>query len=80
MKAVAPNAFLLERVGEREGLLDLRRGAVKSGIEACHLRQSRIEAHRHLDGREVVRLMQWSQRDRASNSAINSGVTRAGRE
>jgi hypothetical protein len=62
MKAVAPNAFLVKRVGEREGLLDLRRGAVKSGIEACHLRQFGIEAHRHLDRREMVRLVQWRGR------------------
>jgi hypothetical protein len=46
VKAVAPDAFLIERIGQGEGLLDLRRGAVKGGIEACHLRQFGIEAHR----------------------------------
>jgi hypothetical protein len=35
---------------------------VKSGIEACHLRQFGIEAHRHLDRREIVRLVQWRER------------------
>jgi hypothetical protein len=62
MKAVAPDTFLIERIGQSEGLLDLRRSAVKGSIEACHLRQFGIEAHRHLDGREVVRLVQWCQR------------------
>ena len=37
MKAVAPDAFLIERVGQREGLLDLGRSAVKGGI-ACPAR------------------------------------------
>src|SRR4029077_9166173 len=62
MKAVTPDTFLIERIGQSEGLLDLRRSAVKGGIEACHLRQFGIEAHRHLDGGEVVRLVQWCQR------------------
>ena len=62
MKAVAPNALLIIRVGQREGLLDLRRSAVKGGIEARYLRQFGIERHRHLDRREIVRLVQWRER------------------
>jgi hypothetical protein len=38
MKAVAPNALLIERVGQREGLLDLRRSPVKGRVEARDLR------------------------------------------
>jgi hypothetical protein len=61
MKTVAPDTLLIERIGQGEGLLDLRRAAVKGGIEACHLWQFGIEARRHLDWREVVRLVQWRQ-------------------
>ena len=62
MKAVAPNALLIIRVGQREGLLDLRRSAVKGGIEVRYLRQFGLERHRHLDRREIVRLVQWRER------------------
>ena len=41
VKAVAPYPLLVERVGQRKGLLDLRRGAVEGGVEARHLRQIR---------------------------------------
>jgi hypothetical protein len=57
MKAVAPDTFFIERIGQGEGLLNLRRSAVKGGIEACYLRQFGIEAHRQLYGRQVVRLV-----------------------
>ena len=57
MKTVAPDTFLIERIGQSEGLLDLGRSAVKGGIEACYLRQFGIEAHRQLDGHQVVRLV-----------------------
>ena len=62
MKAVAPNALLIERVGQREGLLDLRRSAVKGGIKARYLGQFGVEGHSHFDGREIVRLVQWRER------------------
>ena len=75
MKAVAPDTFLIEGIGQGERLLDFRRGTVKGSIEACYLRQFGIEVHRHLDGREVVRLVDGASGTSASSSAINSGVT-----
>ena len=62
VKTVTPYAFLVKRVGQCEGLLDLRRSAVKSGIEARYLRQVGIEGHRHLDRREIVRLVKGRER------------------
>src|SRR5215472_15998357 len=62
VKAIAPYALLVERVRQREGLLDLRRGPVEGGVKASDLRQFGIEGHRHLDRREIVRLVQWRER------------------
>jgi hypothetical protein len=62
VEAVASYAFLVKRVGERKGLLDVWRSAVKSSVEARHLRQAGVEGHRHLDRREIVRLVQWCER------------------
>ena len=39
-----------------------RHPGVERGVKAGHLRQVRIEGHRHLDGREIVRLVQRGQR------------------
>jgi hypothetical protein len=62
VKAVAPNALLKKRVGHGESLLDPGCGAVKGGVEARHLGQFGIELQRHLDRREVVRLVHRHQR------------------
>ena len=62
VKTIAPYALLKKRIGQSKCLIDLRRGAVKCGIEARHLRQFRIECYRHLDRREIVRLVQGRQR------------------
>ena len=35
---------------------------MKGGVEAGHLRQFRIEPHRHPDRGEIVGLVQWRQR------------------
>ena len=62
MKAIASDALLIERVGQRKGLLDLGSGSVEGGIETGHLRQFGIEGHCHFDGREIVRLVQRRER------------------
>jgi len=38
MEAVTPYPLLIKRVGQRKGLLDLRRSPVKGGIEDTLLR------------------------------------------
>ena len=40
MEAVAPHPLLIERVGQRKGLLHLRCRAVKGGVEARHLHEN----------------------------------------
>jgi hypothetical protein len=62
MKTVASDAFLKVGIRKRKSLLDLRRSAVKGGVEARHLRQIGIEPHRHFDRREIVRLVQRRKR------------------
>ena len=65
VKPVAPHPLLVQRVGQRERLLDLRRGAVKRRVEARDLRQFRVHRQRHADRRQIVRLVQrrqWHQR------------------
>ena len=62
MEAVAPYALPRKRIGQCKGLLDFGCRAVKRGVEACHLRQVGIEFQRHLDRREIVRLVQGGQR------------------
>ncbi len=62
MEAVAPDPLLVERVRKRKGLLHLWRCPVEGGVKACHLRQSGIEGQRHSNGREIVRLVERSER------------------
>src|SRR5260221_10782891 len=62
VKTVSPYALLEDRIGQGESLFYFRRRAVKGRIETRDLRQIRVEGHRHLDRREIVRLMQGCER------------------
>src|SRR5262249_11465807 len=82
VKAIASYALLVERVGQRESLRDLRRSPVEGGVKASDLRQFGIEGHHHLDRREIVRLVQWRerrQRPGRTRSGGHWGGHRAGR-
>ena len=63
MKSVAPHATLGNRPGQRERLRERRLATVKSGVEACNLRHVRQAFEQRPDRREIVRLMQWRQRN-----------------
>jgi len=80
VKAVAPDAFLKQRIRQGKGLLDVGRGAVKGGVEAGHLGQFRIEGHRHFDRREIMRLVQRRERHQRLQLGQQFRRDRAGRE
>jgi hypothetical protein len=63
MESEASNALLVQVSGQGEGLCHLGRGAVKSGVERSDLEQIWIEIQYTSNRREIVRLVQWSQRD-----------------
>ena len=44
VKPVAPDALLVQRIGQRKSLRHLGRGAVKRGVEARDLRQFRVQS------------------------------------
>src|SRR6516165_4413976 len=62
VKSVAANALVVKRIGQGKRLFDLGGGSVKSRVETRYLRQVGIELQRHLDRREIVRLVQRRQR------------------
>ena len=62
MEAVAPDPLLVERVRTRKGLLHLRGSPVEGGVKARHLRQFGIEGQRRSNGREIMRLVERSER------------------
>jgi hypothetical protein len=78
VKAVAPYALLIKRIGQRKCLINLRRSAVESGIEARDLRQFGLKVSAILIGARLYGSCKGATN--ASSSASNSGVTRAGRE
>ncbi len=47
---------------------------VKGGIEAGDLREARRKRADGADRRDMMRLMQWRQRDKASNAASTARV------
>ena len=63
MKPVAPYPFFSIAARQGEGLCHRRLRAVKCRIEACNLRQRRRHLRHRFDSRQIVRLMQRSQRD-----------------
>ena len=63
MKSVAANAFRVERLGNGEAVRDLRMAAMEGGVEAGDLQHMRLPLQDRFDGRQVVWLMQWSERD-----------------
>ena len=62
VKAVAADALLVQRLRQREALVDLRLRAVESGVETGDLRHGREGRARGLHPRQVVRLVQRRQR------------------
>ena len=66
MEPVAPNALFGEPARQREGGSDLRLGMVKRRIETGDLRQGRVQLRDRRDGGEMMRLMQRSERNEAS--------------
>src|SRR4051812_27331051 len=63
MKSVAAYALLGVATRKRKLLRDGRLCPMKSGIEACNLRQLGGAPRQRPDGRQVVRLMQGRQRN-----------------
>ena len=59
VEAVAADALVVEAARQREPVGELGMAAVKSGIEACHLRQVGLDRGDRADAGEIVRLMQW---------------------
>ena len=62
MKAVAPDAGVMQLGGQSESLCEIGCRAMKRGIEAGDLRKSGPTVEQQPDRREVVRLMQWRER------------------
>jgi hypothetical protein len=75
VEAVAPHALVVERAGQREGVVH-EGMAVKGGVEAGHLRHARKGRHRGADAREVVRLVQRREGRACQDSATIASSSR----
>src|SRR5215472_11765054 len=74
MKAVAAHPFRIKVLRDGIMIRDCCMIAVKGGVEAGHLRQlGRIRENRS-DRREIVRLVQWSERHVALQSSEHLGI------
>ena len=62
MKTVAPHARVVQRLRQRETLVDVGLRAVKGGVEAGHLRHTCKRRARRAHARQVVRLVQRRER------------------
>jgi hypothetical protein len=62
VKAVTPNPLLVETAGYRVVIGQIAVVAMKGGIEAGDLRQSRKVSEKGTDRGQIMRLMKWSKR------------------
>jgi hypothetical protein len=63
IEAVATDASLADRPGERQGMLHRRHVAVEGRLETCHLRQLWPPLSNGLDREEALGLSRWRQRN-----------------
>src|SRR5262249_13659756 len=64
VKAVAPDAFVVERTGQRKAVRELRVAAMEGRVEAGDLRQVGMALAQYPDRREIAGLVQWRQRNK----------------
>ena len=74
MEAVAPDALIVKAARQREDVVDERMVAVKRGVETGDLPRRQGLASRQDPG-DIMRLMQWRERDQLLKRPSTSSVT-----